>query len=139
MTGRQIGRVLAYVLALAFVFFVFLWVGFAVQSRRAYLAGERALAEGDDLIAQGYFEQSIRSHCPFNTWGKRSAERLEAMARLYEEKNNIERAIDAYEALMTSLAAIDTGWSDWRRDKIARLERKVLMLREAASQTTRPL
>jgi len=138
MTGRQIVRVLIWISALAFVFFVFLWIGMAVQSSRACRAGEKTLAGGDEIAAQAHFERSIRCHCPLNVWGKQSAERLEAMARSYEEDGKIERAISAYEALMTSLAAIDTGWSPSRRATIERLEQKALSLRREGKKTQSP-
>jgi len=134
MSSREILRKIAWIAALAIVFFIFLWIGFAIQARRCYRAGERALGEGAEILAQGYFERSIRNHCPLNVWGKRAAERLEQMASDYEKRGNIERAIDAYEALMTALAAVDTGWSRSRREKIARLEKKVFELRKEASK-----
>jgi len=129
MSGRQILRQLAWIFGVAVVLFVSLWIGFATQSCRAWRAGEKALAEGDESAAQTCFERSIRSHCPFNTWGQRSAVHLEAMAEGYERNGQTERAISAYESLMTSLAAIDTGWSPSRRARIEQLERKVLSLR----------
>lgn len=135
MSGRQILRVLAWVAGLAVFFFVFLWIGFAVRSHRAYHAGEQKMAEGDEIAAQGHFERSIRSHCPLNVWGKRSAARLEEMARSYEKNGVVERAIDAYEGLMTALAAVDTGWSRSRRETIEQLEGKVLSLRRNAAKT----
>jgi len=93
------------------------------------------MADGNEILAQGYFERSIRSHCPLNVWGKRAATRLEEMARAYEANGNADRAIDAYEGLMTALAAIDTGWNRSRRETIERLEQKVLSLRKAAAKT----
>lgn len=134
MSGRQIKRFLAWVLALAVVFFVFLWIGFAVRSYRNFHAGERTASEGAEILAQGYYERSIRSHCPWNVWGKRSAERLEAMARKYEKYDNIERAIDTYEALLTALAGTDTGWSRWRKETIAHLEQKIAALRKTMAE-----
>jgi hypothetical protein len=134
MTGRQIVRVLLYVLLAALVAFSFLWIAFAVGSSRAWRAGETALAAGNEVEAQAQFERSIRSHCPFNVWGRRSAARLEAMAEGYDKAGNVERAISAYESLMTSLAAIDTGWSPSRRRKTDELEQKVLSLRREAGE-----
>jgi len=129
MSGRQILQRLAWIAGLAVVLFVFLWIGFAARSCCAWRAGEKALAEGDVVAAQAHFERSIRSNCPLNIWGKRSATQLETIAASYEKAGNIERAISAYEALMTSLAAIDTGWSPSRRTRIEQLEQKVLSLR----------
>jgi len=129
MRGRQILQRLAWIVGFALAFFVFLWVGFAVQSCRAWRAGEQALNEAAESMAQSHFERSIRSHCPWNVWGKRSAARLEEMARGYEQSGAVERAIDTYEGLMTALAATDTGWSRLRRAKIEQLGQKVLTLR----------
>jgi hypothetical protein len=135
MTGQQIFRILGWIAGLALVLFVSLWIAMAVRSGRAWRAGEKALAEGHEIEAQAQFERSIRSHCPFNAWGKRSAARLETMASTYETSGNLTRAISAYESLMTSLAAIDTGWSSSRRRKADELEQRVLSLRREAGKT----
>jgi len=135
MTGRQIIRLLLCVLLAALVAFSFFWIAFAVGANRAWRAGETALAAGNEVEAQAQFERSIRSYCPFNVWGRRSAEHLEAMAEGYEKAGNVERAISAYESLMTSLAAIDTGWGSSRRATIDHLEKKVLSLRRGLADT----
>jgi hypothetical protein len=135
MNRRQLLRFAGWVAAFAAIFFIFLWIGFAVQARKAYRAGEQALSEGAEIMAQGYFERSIRRHCPLNTWGKQSADRLETMAKGYEDKGAIDRAVETYEGLLTALAATDTGWSGKRRQRIDRLEKKVAKLRERLKGT----
>lgn len=131
MSGKQMLRFVAWVAGMAAIFFIFLWIGFAVQSRRAYRAGERALSEGAEIMAQGYFERSIRSYSPFNRWGKKSAEQLRIMAQNYEDHGAVVRAIDTYQSLMTSLAAIHTGWGKKRSSTIEELEQKIAELRKS--------
>ena len=140
MSRQQILRFVAWAAAVAVGFFVFLWIGFAVQSSRAWHAGEKAFAEGNETAALADFERSIRNHCPLNVWGKRSASRLRSMAEEYESKGEIERAIEAYERLMTALAATDTGWSRSRRATIEQLEQRIMTLRrERKSKSASPL
>jgi hypothetical protein len=134
MSREKIVRFLAWVVVLAVVFFVFLWIGFAVQARRAWKAGVRAEDEGSEILAQGYYERSIRNHCPFNVWGGRSVDALQRLAKTYEEHGALERALDTYVGLKTALAATDTGWSRSRRDRINRLGEKIASLRADLGQ-----
>ncbi len=128
-----LGRVAAGIALVSAAGFALFWAKFAVEARRAWLAGEQALQEGRETEAQSCFEGAIRSHCPFNAWGRRAAVRLQEMAEGYEKAGNIERAVSTYESLLTSLAAIDTGWSHARRETIDALEKKILALRREIS------
>lgn len=134
VTGRHILRVLGWTIGLALIGFAFFWILFAVEAGRAWREGEKELAAGNDVAAQANFERAIRSRCPLNFSGWWAAERLEAMAEGYEKAGNIPRAISAYESLMTSLSAIDTGWSPSRHAKLKELERKILALQQQARE-----
>ncbi|MCX8038181.1 MAG: hypothetical protein N3D11_14220 [Candidatus Sumerlaeia bacterium] len=130
-------RVAAGVALVSAAGFALFWVKFAVEARRAWLAGEQALRDGKEAEAQASFERAIRSHCPFNVWGRQAAAKLQEMAEGHEKAGNLERAVSLYESLMTSLAAIDTGWSRARKEILAALEKKTLTLRrEISAQPT---
>ena len=130
MDRKRLVRLLVLIAGMALVFFVLLWIGFAVQSQRAYQTGEQALKEGADILAQGYFDRAIRYRTPFNFWAERAADRIELIAQQYEAKGRLLQAIDAYERLAAALAATSTGWSRARRERIEELQGKIKSLRE---------
>ena len=134
MTARELSRKFLWIAGFALVFFLVLTLRFHSQSSRSFRQGEASRENGETELAIAWYDQSIRAHSILDGPGKRSAERLEELARDYEQQGKWQSAVETWQTLLSALSATQNGWPGKRRARIDELIVKVeTMRREIAA------
>jgi hypothetical protein len=116
-THRETWIRVGLIVSTAFIAFTIVWVNTYLRSMKYYKEGEQYFTEAKFLDAVTSYETSAHAYTPWNSYVKRSLDRMWEIGQKYETDNHDpDYALIAYRCLRSSIYAIRsiyTPYEEW--------------------------
>jgi hypothetical protein len=115
------------IVVLLIAFLVFLYAKVAYNARQDFARGEDAYTHGEYKRAITHYERTIKWYTPLSTVGPRAVERLWQLGTEAEARGESSLALEAYQAIRSSLYAVQSlyipyqSWIPKSEERIAPL------------------
>src|SRR5512135_1953580 len=120
------------------IMFGMVWAKTYFSGRAQYMAGEKALQDGNLSEAITDYETAIHMYTPFSAYVPASAERLWEIGQGFEKSGDYDWALISYRALRSSFYAVRSFYSPYR-EWIERSEGQIdAVLAEQAQHQAQP-
>jgi hypothetical protein len=111
-----------------------LGINVSLGARQALRHGEAAYQSGKPKEAIMHYERAIKWYTPFSPWVRMAVERLWDLGSVAEQRADLATALQAYQALRSSLYAVQSFYLPYRH-WIPKSEAKIAALMARTTQT----
>jgi hypothetical protein len=123
-----------FVLGSVVLVMAMLGINVSLNARQALHHGETAYQSGKSNEAIMHYERAIKWYTPLSPWVRQAVERLWDLGSAAEQRDDLSVALQAYQALRSSLYAVQSFYLPYRH-WIPKSEAKIAVLMARTAQT----